>query len=65
MDITLLEYRTAEPRRVNPLVLARLVGVGAQVVSVTCTTRTLEDVYAQAVGEEDRSAFAVAANDSK
>jgi ABC-2 type transport system ATP-binding protein len=64
-DIALLEYRTAEPRRVNPLVLARLVGVGAQVVSVTCTTRTLEDVYAQAVGEEDRSAFAVAANDSK
>jgi ABC-2 type transport system ATP-binding protein len=64
MDITLLEYRTPEPRRVNPLVLARLVGAGAQVVSVTCTTRTLEDVYAQAVGEEVR-AVAIAANDSK
>jgi ABC-2 type transport system ATP-binding protein len=41
IGITLLEYRTAEPRRVNPLVLARLVGAGAQVVSVACTTRTL------------------------
>jgi ABC-2 type transport system ATP-binding protein len=64
-SITLLEYRTPESRRVNPLVLARLVGAGAQVVSVTCTTRTLEDVYAQAVGEEERAAAVVAPSGSK
>jgi ABC-2 type transport system ATP-binding protein len=65
IGITLLEYRTAEPRRVNPLVLARLVGAGAQVVSVACTTRTLEDVYAQAVGEEEPSGVAVTTPESK
>jgi ABC-2 type transport system ATP-binding protein len=65
MHIQLLEYRTPEPRRVNPLVLSRLVGVGAQLVSVTCTTRTLEDVYAQAIGEEDHAAIAVLASKSK
>ena len=62
MDITAIEYRTPEPRQVNPLVLTRLVGGGAQIISVTCTTRTLEDVYAQAVGEEERAAVAVGAN---
>ena len=51
-DDTSLVFRTSEPRRINPLVLARLISAGAQIVSVTCTTRTLEDVYAQAVGEE-------------
>lgn len=49
-----VEYRTADPRRVNPLALAQLISVGAQIVSVTCTTRTLEEVYAQAIGAEER-----------
>jgi ABC-2 type transport system ATP-binding protein len=63
--LTAIEYRTPEPRRVNPLVLTRLVGAGAQVVSVTCTTRTLEDVYAQAVGEEQHAMAAVTASEIK
>src|SRR5438270_4395794 len=44
-----LEYRTAQPRVVNPQVLLQLVTAGAQVVSVTCETPTLEDVYASAM----------------
>lgn len=44
-----LEFRTAQPREVNPLVLRRLITAGAQVVSVTCETPTLEDVYASAM----------------
>lgn len=45
-----LEYYTAQPRNVNPQVLALLVQHGAQVVSMTCTTRSLEDVYVSAMG---------------
>lgn len=40
-----LEYRTAQPRNVNPRVLALLTRAGAQVVSVTGENSTLEDVY--------------------
>lgn len=47
---TLLAYRTAHTQRTNPQVVAGLVGAGAAIVSVTCTTATLEDVYATAVG---------------
>lgn len=46
----MLEYLTAQPKVVNPQVLAQLMTVGAQIVSVTCETRTLEDVYASAMG---------------
>ena len=46
----LLAYRTAQPQRTNPAVIAALVAAGASIVSVTCTTATLEDVYATAVG---------------
>jgi ABC-2 type transport system ATP-binding protein len=46
----LLVYRTALTQRTNPEVIAGLVGAGASIVSVTCTTATLEDVYATAVG---------------
>jgi ABC-2 type transport system ATP-binding protein len=44
-----LSYRTINPDQANPSVIAHLVGAGAQVVSVTCTTATLEDVYASAL----------------
>ena len=44
-----LEYRTAQPRVVNPQVLLQLITGGAQVVSVICETPTLEDVYASAM----------------
>jgi hypothetical protein len=46
----LLVYRTARTQETNPEVIAGLVGAGASIVSVTCTTATLEDVYATAVG---------------
>jgi ABC-2 type transport system ATP-binding protein len=50
-ETVLLEYRTTRPRQVNPLVVERLVADGARVVTITCETRTLEDVYAAAVTE--------------
>jgi ABC-2 type transport system ATP-binding protein len=42
----LLEYRVSRPLEVNPHVLERLIAAGARIVSATCTTRTLEDIYA-------------------
>lgn len=44
-----LEYRTAQPREVNPRVLALLIRAGVQVVSVTNENSTLEDVYTSAM----------------
>ena len=46
---TVLEYRTVDPTAVNPLVIERLIAIGARVVAVTRVTRTLEDVYADAM----------------
>lgn len=48
-SVPFLEYRTAQPRRVNPYVLTQLVQAGAQVVSITCEHSTLEDVYTSAM----------------
>ncbi len=48
----LIEYATPEPSAANPTVVANLVADGAHIVSVTCTTRTLEDVYASVVTGE-------------
>jgi ABC-2 type transport system ATP-binding protein len=47
-----LTFRTTSPERTNPEVVAALIGVGARIVSVACTTATLEDVYARALGPE-------------
>jgi ABC-2 type transport system ATP-binding protein len=47
-----LEFHTPEPTQTNPRLIADLVADGARIVSVTCTTRTLEDVYATAVAGE-------------
>ncbi len=47
-----LSYQTAQPEVTNPLAIARLVAAGAAIVAVTCTTRTLEDVYAAYLTEE-------------
>lgn len=44
-----LSYWTRLPERTNPPVIAGLVAAGAGIVSVSCTTRTLEDVYAAAL----------------
>ena len=47
--LTSLEYRTRDPATVNPRAIERLIAAGARIVSVTCTVRSLEDVYAAAV----------------
>jgi ABC-2 type transport system ATP-binding protein len=52
-----LEYQTPQPKITNPLVLSRLVMAGAQIVTVTCETRSLEDVYASAMNDEDVSSM--------
>lgn len=44
-----IEYGTIEPATVNPLVLARLIGLGARVIQVRVAARSLEDVYAEAL----------------
>jgi ABC-2 type transport system ATP-binding protein len=44
-----VEFLTPEPEVANPRVVADLVASGGRIVSVTCTTRSLEDVYATAV----------------
>jgi ABC-2 type transport system ATP-binding protein len=53
---TLLEYHTPHPATVNPRAIERLVALGAQVISVTCSTRTLEDIYADVVSPTAASA---------
>jgi len=47
----ILEYQTPHPKIVNPQVLSQLITAGAQVVTVTCETRSLEDVYAAAMSD--------------
>ncbi len=49
----MFEYQTPQPKLVNPQVLSRLITAGAQVVTVTCETRSLEDVYISAMGDGD------------
>jgi ABC-2 type transport system ATP-binding protein len=51
----LLEYHTPRPKVVNPQVLSRLIAGGAQIVSVTSETSSLEDVYASAMGDGEAS----------
>ena len=44
-------YRTPRPRETNPQVISRLAAAGAAIVTVTSATRTLEDVYAEALAD--------------
>ncbi|MBF6590046.1 MAG: ABC transporter ATP-binding protein [Ktedonobacterales bacterium] len=53
---TQIGYTAADPHIVNPQVIARLVTAGAEIVSLTCETRTLEDVYAAAMEPETAGA---------
>jgi len=62
---TLLEYRTPHPTEVNPRALERLIAAGARIVSVTCVTRSLEDVYADAVSADGRDAVRVDTGNNK
>jgi len=54
-QVLALEYTTAQPKLLNPEVLTRLIMAGARVISVVCETRSLEDVYATAMGMSDSS----------
>jgi ABC-2 type transport system ATP-binding protein len=44
-----LTYRTPDPLRTNPRVIAGLVAAGADIVSVTRSSATLEEVFRQAI----------------
>jgi ABC-2 type transport system ATP-binding protein len=61
----LLEYHTPRPKVVNPQVLSRLIAAGAQVISVTGETSSLEDVYASAIhgGNEEQTSAETTANE--
>jgi ABC-2 type transport system ATP-binding protein len=50
---TWFRYRTGEPQETNPAVLARLAGLGAQVLTLSEVPRSLEDVYLRIVEEND------------
>ncbi len=52
-----LEFRTPDPSAANPRVISELVADGAQIVSVTLSTRSLEDVYATTVNGSSSSAL--------
>jgi ABC-2 type transport system ATP-binding protein len=47
----ILAYSTADPAMTNPGAVAQVVAAGGKVVSVTCTMRSLEDVYAEIMHE--------------
>jgi ABC-2 type transport system ATP-binding protein len=47
-----LRYRCAEPRHVNPRLLARLAGQGLPVVALAEMPRSLEEVYLRIVADE-------------
>jgi ABC-2 type transport system ATP-binding protein len=48
-EASFLVYHATNPTEVNPRALAALIEVGARIVSVACTARSLEDVYAAAI----------------
>jgi hypothetical protein len=53
---TTLVYRTRQPTEVNPRAIERLVAAGARIVSVTCATRSLEEVYAAVIASGQNEA---------
>ncbi|MFN8379474.1 MAG: ABC transporter ATP-binding protein [Anaerolineae bacterium] len=48
-----LRYRVAFPLETNPVLLQRLIGQGVSVVSLAPVSQTLEEVYLQAVEEDE------------
>ena len=51
---TVLTYRTTHPAQLNPELIARLSAADARIISVTCETTTLEDVYTMAMSESEK-----------
>lgn len=50
---TLVTYRTDCPTQLNPQLITRLITAGALIVSVTCETTSLEEVYTLAMNKSD------------
>lgn len=48
-----LHYKTANPNSINPQVLAKCYELGVSVVTLSQLTKTLEDIYLQAVQEDE------------
>lgn len=48
-----LRFRVAEPSRINPAVMRRVTELGIEVVTLAPVSRTLEDIYLQAVKEDE------------
>jgi len=48
-----LRFVTRQPERDNPALLAKLIGLGVEVVTLAPITQTLEDVYLNVVNEDE------------
>lgn len=53
VEHTLLTYRTDCPAQLNPQLIIRLITAGALIISVTCETTSLEEVYTLAMYKRD------------
>lgn len=53
VGINWLRYKVADPYVTNPMVMKKLVEWGVEVVTLSSTTQTLEDIYLQVVKEDE------------
>ena len=53
VGINWLRYKVSDPYITNPLMLKKLVEMGVEVVTLSSTTKTLEDIYLQVVKEDE------------
>lgn len=51
--INWLRYKVADPYITNPKIMKKLVEMGVEVVTLSTTTQTLEDIYLQVVHEDE------------
>jgi ABC-2 type transport system ATP-binding protein len=51
--INWLQYRTPDPYKTNPQILAKCLELGVEVVMLSQLTKTLEDIYLQVVEEDE------------
>lgn len=49
-----LQYRSPEPAKTNPQLLAKCMELGIEVVTLSQVTKTLEDIYLQVVEEDEK-----------
>lgn len=53
VGINWLRYKVADPYVTNPMIMKKLVEWGVEVVTLSSTTQTLEDIYLQVVKEDE------------